>query len=180
MQSCTVSINSTKCSCPLRTILFSHSIFLLIKSPTIFTLLLAYHSPLGESDHVYLTFKLHQQDQHNVLRTNRIPIEHNLNALLLDNDWKRMLNGMFQCDYTKFTNILMQGIDHLSCTKAEPPGDKANALNESSNSIFTVENMDIPLPMEEFKGEILSNITITPDLVWEKLKTLNPNKSTSS
>ena len=43
--------------------------------------------------------------------------------------------------------------------------------------MFTVENIVIPLPTEEFKGEILSNITITPDLVWKKLKTLNANKS---
>ena len=239
---------------------------------------LAYHPPLGESDHICLTFTLQycQQDQrhepkHNVFKTNY----GNLKRLLSDQDWRRIFNGNFQNDYIKFTNILTQGLEqnsplttspkkkknlymtseairqknkkarlwkkyiytkshvdrekYIRCknklrlttriarsdfeknlalsvklnpksfwkyaksrlktrasipaldepdgTKAVLPDDKANALNKYFNSMFTVENIVIPLPTEEFKGEILSNITITPDLVWKKLKTLNANKS---
>ena len=42
-------------------------------------------------------------------------------------------------------------LDKPNGTKAVLPCDKANALNDAFNSIFTVENMDIPLPTEEFK-----------------------------
>ena len=223
---------------------------------------LAYHTPLGESDHICLTFTLQycQQDQryepkHNVFKTNY----GNLKQLLSDQDWRRIFNGNFQNDYTKFTNILIQGLEqnsplttspkkkkniymtseaiplknkkarlwkkyiytkshvnrekYIRCknklrhttriarsdfeknlahsvklnpksfwkyaksrlkTRASIPAlykpdgtktvsldDKANALNKYFNSMFTVENIDIPLPTEEFKGEILSNITIT-------------------
>ena len=35
--------------------------------------------------------------------------------MLLDQDWRRMLNGNVQCsNYTKFTNILMQGLEQDS------------------------------------------------------------------
>ena len=73
------------------------------------------------------------------------------------------------------TRAAIPMLDKPNGTKAVSPCDKANALNDSFSS--TVENMDIPLLTEEFKGEILSNITIMPDLVLKKLKTLNQNKS---
>ena len=75
------------------------------------------------------------------------------------------------------TRASIPALDKPDGTKAVLPDDKANALNKYFNSMFTVENIVIPLPTQEFKGEILSNITITPDLVWKKLKTLNANKS---
>ena len=76
------------------------------------------------------------------------------------------------------TRASIPTLDKPDGTKAVSPDDKANALNKYFNSMFTLENIVIPLPTEEFKGEILPNITITPDLVWKKLKTfLNANKS---
>ena len=84
---------------------------------------LAYHPPHGKSDHICLTFTLNycKQDQryepkHNVFKTNY----ENLKALLLDQDWRRMLNGNFQSDYTKFTNILIQGLEQNSPLTTPP------------------------------------------------------------
>ena len=69
-------------------------------------------------------------------------------------------------------------LDKPDGSKAVSAIDKANALNQYFNSIFTIENIDsLPSASFEFKGEILTNITISPDLVLTKLKLLNPNKS---
>ena len=63
-------------------------------------------------------------------------------------------------------------------TKAITAKDKAKTLNQFFTSVFTLEDMhNIPsTTMIEVK-EVLSTIEITPDIVWKKLNSLNPNKS---
>ena len=69
-------------------------------------------------------------------------------------------------------------LDKDDGSKAESPTDKANVMNSFFNSVFTIESLDnIPSALKEFQGEILSDIEITTDIVYSKLKCLNPNKS---
>ena len=89
---------------------------------------LAYHPPLGESDHVCLTFSLyhHQQElmfepKHNVFKTNYEDVK----KLLSEQDWSTMLNGDFQSDYNKFMDILLNALDQNS-PLTTPPKKKKN------------------------------------------------------
>ena len=63
-------------------------------------------------------------------------------------------------------------------TIATSAEDKANTLNQYFSSVFTVEDMSSLPPTSKFQGELLSHVNITPDIVWSKLKQLNPNKYT--
>ena len=89
---------------------------------------LAYHPPLGESDHVCLTFSLihHQEEimfepKHNVFKTNYEEVK----KLLSEQDWLTILNGNFQSDYNKFMDILLNAVDQNS-PLTTPPKKKKN------------------------------------------------------
>ena len=63
-------------------------------------------------------------------------------------------------------------------TKATSSKDKAETLNEYFSSVFTLEVLhDIPAAPTYLVDDVISGIDITPDIVREKLKSLNPNKS---
>ena len=61
--------------------------------------------------------------------------------------------------------------------KATSSKDKAETLNEYFSSIFTLQVLhDIPAA-PTYLVDVISTIDTTPDIVREKLKSLNPNKS---
>ena len=63
-------------------------------------------------------------------------------------------------------------------TKEKTAKEKAGALNKFFISVFTLEdNVNMPKPKESNVAETLSTINITPEMVREKLRNLNPDKS---
>lgn len=56
---------------------------------------------------------------------------------------------------------------------ASTDGDKAQLLNRFFSSVFTIENLNtIPEPLNQFVGEELSDVIISPQIVEAKLKSL--------
>ena len=63
-------------------------------------------------------------------------------------------------------------------TTAKTAQDKAETLNNFFASVFTVEDLtNMPSPPTYVIDEVIYSILITPEVVQNKLKSLNPNKS---
>ena len=55
--------------------------------------------------------------------------------------------------------------------------EKAETLNSFFSSNFTEENLELPNDDTPFLGEYLDAFTITPQMVLDKLRELNPGKT---
>ena len=63
-------------------------------------------------------------------------------------------------------------------SKAFTSKEKAEALNKFFGSVYQTESDNIPSTTDNFSGTPLSSIIITEEMMMNKLKSLNPGKST--
>ena len=88
---------------------------------------LSYHPPIGESDHVCLTFNLlHSQQKdyftpmRNVFKTNYVAVRDELQQ----RNWFNLLNSNFDDDYETFCNLLNSLLDKHSPMSTQPKKKK--------------------------------------------------------
>ena len=62
-------------------------------------------------------------------------------------------------------------------TETITPTEKAEILNRFFSSNFTDENLELQTDDTQFLGKYLDVFTITPQMVLEKLRDLNPGKT---
>ena len=88
---------------------------------------LSYHPPIGESDHVCLTFNLlHNQQKdyftpmRNIFKTNYVAVRDELQQ----RNWFNLLNSNFEDDYETFFNLLNSLLDKHSVMSTQPKKKK--------------------------------------------------------
>ena len=88
---------------------------------------LSYHPPIGESDHVCLTFNLlHNQQKdyftpmRNIFKTNYVAVRDELQQ----RNWFNLLNSNFEDDYETFFNLLNSLLDKHSPMSTQPKKKK--------------------------------------------------------